>query len=92
MKDFGGDFSQHHGLVPKGILGDAWNRVMRFAVFWSIWLWRNQKTFGEEADVADKVLGLVKFRSYSWIKAWVWPDLSLDLWCISPMEALRQRA
>ncbi|GKV40368.1 hypothetical protein SLEP1_g48023 [Rubroshorea leprosula] len=55
MKDFWWDFSQHHDLVPKGILGDAWNRVMRFAVFWSIWLWRNQKTFGEEADVADKI-------------------------------------
>ncbi|GLT98366.1 hypothetical protein SLE2022_158740 [Rubroshorea leprosula] len=65
-------------LPPKGTLQEAWT-VVWLAAVWSIWLWHNQKVFSTEADPQDKVLKLLKIRSFLWIIADLWPDLIPEL-------------
>ncbi|GLT81433.1 hypothetical protein SLA2020_528210 [Shorea laevis] len=77
---------QHSGLIANDLLGEAWIAVW-FATVWSKWLWRNQEIFNEEVNPVSKVMDIIKFKSFYWIKASIWDGLSQDLWHKSLEEA-----
>ncbi|GLT91546.1 hypothetical protein SLE2022_094290 [Rubroshorea leprosula] len=48
-----------------------------FVTVWTLWLWRNQRVFGNERETQTSLLGLIKTRSFYWIRANLWPEYGI---------------
>ncbi|GLT28862.1 hypothetical protein SLA2020_037660 [Shorea laevis] len=77
---------QHAGLFNNKFAKEAW-KVIWFAVAWNMWLWRNQKIFKAKLEPQDKMIEVIKFQTFQWIKAKQWPEISKELWYICPAYA-----
>ncbi|GKV00581.1 hypothetical protein SLEP1_g13249 [Rubroshorea leprosula] len=77
---------QHAGLFNNKFAKEAW-KVIWFAVVWNMWLWRNQKIFKAKLEPQDKMIEVIKFQTFQWIKAKQWPEISKELWYICPAHA-----
>ncbi|GKV47269.1 hypothetical protein SLEP1_g54183 [Rubroshorea leprosula] len=77
---------QHAGLFNNKFAKEAW-KVIWFAVVWNMWLWRNQKIFKAKLEPQYKIIEVIKFQTFQWIKAKQWPEISKELWYICPAHA-----
>ncbi|GKV36813.1 hypothetical protein SLEP1_g44904 [Rubroshorea leprosula] len=76
---------QHAGLFQRKTTRKIWV-VIWFTVVWSIWLWRNHTIFKQQMEPQSKVMEMIKFQSFSWVKAKLVPDLSMDDWYTFPSQ------
>ncbi|GLT75044.1 hypothetical protein SLA2020_467970 [Shorea laevis] len=77
---------EHVGLFQRKNTSKV-RLVIWFTMLWSFWLWRNQIIFQQEVEPQIKVMELIKFRSFSWAKAKLVPDLSKECWYNFPSKS-----
>ncbi|GLT75693.1 hypothetical protein SLA2020_473960 [Shorea laevis] len=66
----------HIGLIFRGLVKES-SLVCNYLVHLAV-LWRNQKIFKDEADSWERVLELIKLKSFYWCKTTLCPDLVQD--------------
>ncbi|GKV27815.1 hypothetical protein SLEP1_g36939 [Rubroshorea leprosula] len=79
---------QHIGLFTNKITREAW-MVIWFAAIWNIWLWRNPRVFKVTSKHQYKIIEVIKCQTFQWLKAYVWSEISKDLWYVNPTKACK---